>query len=185
MGRLILLALFISSVIAIVFLLRLLWEKLTCTVTHLAKKSSTIALRQQEKWKQREKRKKLPSKIQQLIVQYETLLEANKQLSPAWQTAMTPVYATLGDIVHVLTAAPKKITKIPTLFSVSLPALEKFIVTISNDQTFMNDTETKKAQQNIAVICNDLQQHERLLQKSRRFDFDVIMDVIKIRLKRN
>ena len=185
MGRLILLAIFISSVIAIVFLLRILWEKLTQTVTRLVKKSSNIALQQQEKWKLRERRKKLPPEIQQLIVQYESLLEANSQLSAPWQTAISPVYKVLGDIVHILTAAPKKTHKVRPLFSVSLPALEKFLTIINSDQKFMDDAETKKAQQNIAIICNDLQQYEHILQKSRRFDFDVIMDVIKIRLKRN
>jgi 2-polyprenyl-3-methyl-5-hydroxy-6-metoxy-1,4-benzoquinol methylase len=185
MGRLILLAIFIISIIAIVFLLRILWEKLTRTFSRVVKKSSNIVLQQQQKWQQREKRKKLPAEIQRLIVQYEALLETNNKLSAPWQAAMTPVYSTLGDIVHILTAAPKKIRKVRTLFSVSLPAVEKFLVTISSDQKFMDELETKKAQQNIAVIFNDLQQHERLLQKSRRFDFDVIMEVIKIRLKRN
>jgi type II secretory pathway pseudopilin PulG len=185
MVRIILFVLFIISVIAIVFLLRFLWNKFTQAVTHVLEKGSDVALQQQEKWKLREKRKKLPDEIQKLIVQYETLLESNDDLSEPWQNAMRPVYKALGDIVHILTAAPKKMNKVRTLFSVSMPALEKFITTIKTDQKFMNDAETKKAQQNIDVIRKDLQQHELTLQKSRRFDFDVLMDVIKIRLKRD
>jgi predicted PurR-regulated permease PerM len=185
MSRLILFVVFIVIVVAIVFSLRLLWKKFTHTMTHVIEKGSNVALQQQEKWKRREKRKKLPNEIQQLIVQYEALLESNNALSEPWQHSMQPVYKALGDIVHILTAAPKKRNKVRALFSVSLPALEKFISTIKADQTFMDDVETQKAQHNIDVIFKDLQQHEHVLQKSRRFDFDVMMDVIKIRLKRD
>ena len=185
MSRIILFLIFIASVVAIVFLLRFLWNKFSGAVTHVIEKGSDVASLQQEKWKLREKRKKLPSEIQKLIVQYEELLESNDDLSKPWQDAMKPVYKALGDIVHVLTAAPKKVNKVRSLFSVSMPALEKFIATVKADQRFMNDTETQKAQENIDVIYKDLQQHELTLQKSRRFDFDVLMDVIKIRLKRD
>lgn len=185
MGRIILFIVFIITVVAIVFLLRFLWNKFTRTITGVIEKSSNVALQQQKKWKRREKRRKLPNEIQQLIVQYETLLESNNVLSTSWQNSMQPVYKALGDIVHILTANPKKINKVRTLFSVSLPALEKFITTIKADQKFMSAIETQKAQHNIDVIYNDLQQHEQVLQKSRRFDFDVIMDVIKVRLKRD
>ena len=185
MSRIILFIIFIISVVAIVFLLRMLWSKFTGVVTHIVEKSSDIALKQQEKWRQREKRKKLPEEIQKLIVQYEALLESNNALSEGWRQAMQPVYRSLGDIVHILTAAPKKRNKVRRLFSVSMPALEDFIETVKADQKFMNDIEINKAQQNIDVIAEDLQQHEQVLQKSRRFDFDVIMDVIKIRLKRD
>jgi hypothetical protein len=185
MGRLILFIVFIITVVAIVFLLRFIWNKFTQTVTDVIEKGSGVALQQQEKWKRREKRRKLPTEVQQLIVRYETLLESNDVLSASWKKSMQPVYKTLGDIVHILTAKPKKINKVRTLFSVSLPALEKFITTIKADQQFMNATETQKAQHNIDVLYNDLQQHEQVLQTSRRFDFDVIMDVIKIRLKRD
>jgi vacuolar-type H+-ATPase subunit E/Vma4 len=185
MTRLLLLLVFVVSVIATVFLLRKLWNKLTHATTQAMQKGSDLVLQQKKKWQQREKRKKLPSELQQLIVQYEALLEANTTLTEPWQQALKPVYTTLGDIVRILTTAPKKRNKVRPLFSVSLPALEKFISTIEADQKFMDDTEIKKAHHNIDVIYKDLQQHENILQKARRFDFDVIMDVIKIRLKRD
>lgn len=185
MGRIILLIIFIVSVFAIVFLLRMLWKRFAGAVTHVVEKGSDIALKQQERWKQREKRKKLPEDIQSLIVEYEALLEADEDLSASWQQAMKPIYQSLGDIVHILTAAPKKANKVRKLFSVSMPALDNFINTVKADQKFMSEAEISKAQKNIDVIREDLVQHERTLQKSRRFDFDVIMDVIKIRLKRD
>ena len=185
MSRIILFIIFIISIVAIVFLLRMLWAKFTGAVTHIVKKSTDIVLKQQEKWEQREKRKKLPEEIRKLIVQYESLLELNDALSEIWQQAMQPVYRSLGDIVHILTATPKKRNKVRQLFSVSMPALKDFVETIKADQKFMSAIEINKAQQNIDIICKDLQQHELVLQKSRRFDFDVIMDVIKIRLKRD
>lgn len=185
MSRIILFLIFIITVVAITFLLRYLWNKFSSVVAHVIEKSSDAASQQQEKWKLRGKRKNLPREIQQLIVQYEKLLESNSDLSKSWQEAMKPAYKTLGDIVHILTAAPKKESKIRSLFSVSMPALENFITTIKSDQKFMSDAEIEKAQKNIDIIHKDLQQHELTLQKSRRFDFDVLMDVIKIRLKRD
>lgn len=185
MGRIILFIVFIISVVAIVFLLRMLWKKFAGAMSRVVEKGSDIALQQQEKWKQRNKRKKLPEEIQKLIVQYEALLESDDDLSKSWKEAMQPVYRSLGDIVHILTAAPKKRNKIRKLFSVSLPALEDFIATVKTNQKFMSEAEINKAQQSIDVIRGDLQQHELILQKSRRFDFDVIMDVIKVRLKRD
>ena len=185
MGRIILLIVFIISVVAIVFLLRMLWRRFAGAVSHAVEKSSDLVSEQKKRWKQRERRKKLPEEIQTLIVKYEALLESDDDLSESWQQSMKPVYQSLGDIVHILTAAPRKANKVRKLFSVSMPALDNFISTVKADQTFMSKTEISKAQQNIDVIRDDLQQHERILQKSRRFDFDVIMDVIKIRLKRH
>jgi hypothetical protein len=185
MGRIILFVIFISSVVAIVFLLRMLWRKFAGAVIHAVEKGSNLALEQQERWRQRERRKKLPEEIQTLIVQYEAFLESDDDLSEFWQQWMKPVYQSLGDIVHILTATPKKVNKVRKLFSVSIPALDDFISTVKADQKCMTKIEISKAQQNIDVIREDLQQYERILEKSRRFDFDVLMDVIKIRLKRH
>ncbi len=185
MGRILLFILFVISIIAIVYFLRVLWKKFRRTVSEVVEKGSDIATQQQEKWKQREKRKKLPSEIQKLIVQYEQLLELKDDLSQPWQEALQPAYNSLGDIVHILSVSPKKMNKVRHLFNTSLPALDKFVVTLKENQKFMDDAETQKVEQNIAVISKDLQQHEQVLHKSRRFDFDVLMDVIKIRLKRD
>jgi len=184
MGRIILFIVFVISVIAIVYFLRIGWKKFRRALGDVVDKGSELATEQQEKWKQRERRKKLPEEIQVLIVQYEQLLESSDTLSGAWQEALQPVYTSLGDIVHILSAAPKKMNKVRGLFNTSMPALEKFVNTITTNQKFMDKAEKQKVQENIAVIAKDLQQHERVLHKSRRFDFDVIMDVIKIRLKR-
>lgn len=185
MGRLLLFILFIISVIATVYFLRVLWRKFRRMLSDVVEKGSDIATQQQEKWKQREQRKKLPREIQALILQYEQLLELNDDLSDSWQEALQPIYNSLGDIVHILSASPKKINKVRHLFNTSLPAFDKFVVTLKENQKFMNNAETQKAKDNIAVISKDFQQHEQVLHRSRRFDFDVLMDVIKIRLKRD
>lgn len=184
MSRILLFIIFILCIIAVVFLLRSLWQKFTGAITQVLDKVSKVASEQKQKWKQREQRKKLSVEIQHLILTYEKLYELNDELSEKWQVSLVPVYAALRDIVHVLSAAPKKVNKVRGLFSVSMPALEKFIETVKTDQHFMDVEETKKAQQNIDVITKDLLEHERVLQRSRRLDFDVLMDVIKVRLKK-
>jgi len=47
----------------------------------------------------------------------------------------------------------------------------------------MSSDEIEKARQNISVFKADLLNHQETLHKVRRFDFDVVMDVIKARLK--
>ena len=185
MGRILLFISFVISIIAIVYFLRVFWKKFRRTVSDAVEKGSDIASQQQKKWKQRKQRKKLPNEIQQLIVQYEQLLESSDNLSHSWQKALQPAYDSLGDIVHILSTSPKKMNKVRNLFNTSLPALDKFVVTLKENQKFMDSAETQKAKENIAVISRDLQQHEQVLHKSRRFDFDVLMDVIKVRLKRD
>lgn len=185
MSRILLFITFIVCIIAIVFLLRYLWRKFTSAVSQVLEKSSEAASEQKQKWKLREQRKRLPREIQNLILKYEELYEVNNALSDKWQASLVPVYDALRDIVHILSAAPKKRNKVRGLFSVSMPALEKFIETVKSDQQFMDEVEITKAQQNIAVITKDLLEHEAVLQKSRRFDFDVLMDVIKVRLKKD
>ena len=185
MGRILVFISFVIIVITIVYFLRVLWKKFRLAVSNVLEKGSDMATQQQEKWKQRERRKKLPNDIQQLIVQYEQLLEENNNLLQPWQEALQPAYRSLGDIVHILSASPKKVNKVRNLFNTSLPALEAFIVTLKDNQRFMNSAETQKVKANIGVISKDLQQYEQVLHKSRRFDFDVLMDVIKVRLKRD
>ena len=185
MGRIILFVIFIISVIAIVYFLRVLWKKFRRTVSDVVDKGSDLAIQQQEKWKQREKRKKLPKEIQNLIIQYEQLLESNNDLSASWLGALKPAYKSLGDIIHILSASPKKMNKVRKLFNTSIPSLDKFVATLKDNQKFMDDSETRKAEENIALISKDLQYYEKVLHQSRRFDFDVLMDVIKIRFKRD
>lgn len=185
MGRILLIILFVISVIAIVYFLRVAWRAFRRTLSDVVEKGSDLATQQQEKWRVREQRKKLPQDIQTVIIQYEELLELNTSLLPRWQDALQPAYQSLGDIVHILSASPKKMNKVRALLNTSLPSLTTFVTTLTENQKFMDTVETQTVEKNIAVIQKDLKQHEAVLHKSRRFDFDVLMDVIKIRLKRD
>ncbi|MCK5902717.1 MAG: hypothetical protein KAG28_06155 [Cocleimonas sp.] len=185
MGRILIFILFVVSVIAIVFSLRWLWRQFKSTINQAVEKGTKVISNQQQKWRQYERRKKLPKKIQTLIIRYEALLECNQELSKPWQQSLKPTYKSLGDIVHILSVSPKKSKKVRQLFNTSLPTLEKFVTTLKADQQFMTDLEVNTAQENIKVFEKDIKGHEHTLQKSRRFDFDVLMKVIKIRLRKD
>lgn len=184
MSRIVGFILFILLFVGVAYFLRYLWRKFIRSVNEVLEKGSDLAQEQQQKWKQREERKKLPQEIQKLILQYEALLKFNDDLSNDWKQSFQPLYASLGDIVHILTNSPKKMNKVRNLFTVSVPALEKLLGTLKTDQKFLDANETERARISINFIAKDLEAHKQTLHKSRRFDFDVLMDVIRVRMKK-
>ena len=76
-----------------------------------------------------------------------------------------------------------QLTSLRSFFIHSLDALKQFSQKLLSDHDKMSDSETARAQENIKVIYKDLLHHEKILHKKRKFEFDVLMDVIKARLK--
>ena len=52
-----------------------------------------------------------------------------------------------------------------------------------SDHESLSADEVDKAKDNIKLIYEDLLHHEKVLNKKRKLDFDILMDVIKSRLK--
>ena len=151
------------------------------------KKGAEIANGQQQKWKEKEQLKKLPNIIQKGFRDLKDIEASSSTLPNEWQVVVNPLVTQSKEILDEITFNSKvdnnKLNSMRSFFIHTLDALKQFVEKLNNDHKHMTANETKKARQNINVIKADLLHHKQILQKKRKFDFDVLMDVIKARLK--
>jgi phosphoribosyl-ATP pyrophosphohydrolase len=157
------------------------------------KKGADIANEQQQKWQQnrdqKEHRKKQPEIVQKGFRDFDEIEKAAKKLPSKWKLLTSPLIEDCQVILDDLTAdqdtiSESKVNSIRTFFNHTLDALYQFIEKINTDHQQMTIDEIEKAQENISIIKADLLYHKKIIHKKRKLDFDVLMDVIKARLKR-
>ncbi len=153
------------------------------SVSHVVKKGSEIASEQKQKWAKHEQRKKLPDIIQKAYQQMDDI-QANLQALPdQWKMPLNPIVEQTQDILYKVSSSPDKTDQLRSFFNQTLGALLQLVEKLKTDHAFMDAAQTDKARQNITVIKADLIQHQQKMDKLKRFDFDVVMDVIKARLR--
>jgi len=188
----VLLILSLLSAIVIWFIYR----KVKKGIGYTMKKGAEIASDQQQKWTEKEQRKKFPEILQKGFSDYEEIYTMTVSLPEEWHLSILPIVHTAKDILDEValefesfdekkkpSEQNKKLNSIRSFFIHSLDALQQFVEKLSSDHSKMNVDEIEKARQNINVFKADLLSHQETLHKVRRFDFDVVMDVIKARLK--
>lgn len=192
----VLLILLLLSAIAIWFVYR----KVKKGVGYTMKKGAEIANDQQQKWTEKEQRKKLPEILQKGFSDYEKIYTTTISLPEKWHLPLMPIVHKAKDILDEVALEfknsnnnidkktkpreqNKKLNSIRSFFIHSLDALLQFVEKLSSDHQKMSADEIDKALQNINVFKADLLNHQETLHNVRRFDFDVVMDVIKARLK--
>jgi len=142
-----------------------------------------FAAEQHQKWSQREQRKQLPDTLQKAYLQFETIERDSHDLPMEWKSALLPVIDQASVILLAVSTKPKLSNRIRPFFHHSLDSLSQFIAKLKLDHQHLNASQIEKARQNITVFKADLTQHQITLNKQQEFDFDVLMDVIKARLK--
>ncbi len=176
----------------------LVYKKLKKGVSDSIKKGAEIATEQQEKWVEKGQRKKLPSMLQKGFDDYDKMKTLVADLPEAWKQPLQPIVKSAKEILDEVAfeytsedsnnshmpRQDKKLNSIRSFFHHSLDALLQLVEKLSTDHAKMNAGEIQKAQENIVILKADLQNHQETLHKVRRFDFDVVMDVIKARLKK-
>ena len=150
-------------------------------------KGAEIANEQQQKWKDKEQFKKLPEIVQKGFTNVESIEKSSRTLPKEWSDLVNPLVQKAKEILDEIASDKKiennKLTSMRTFFIHTLDALKQFVEKLNSDHKHMSVSETEKARQNINVIKADLLHHQQILHKKRKFDFDVLMDVIKARLK--
>ena len=178
------LIIFFFSAIVVWFIYR----KVKRGIGYTMKKGAEIASEQQ---------KKFPEILQKGFSDYEKIVNITTSLPEEWQLSIMPIVNCAKDILDEVALEfegenaksklnqenNKKLNSIRGFFIHSLDALLQFVKKLSSDHYKMTDIEVEKARQNINVFKADLLNHKETLHKVRRFDFDVVMDVIKARLK--
>ncbi|MEE9327808.1 MAG: hypothetical protein V3U71_10995 [Cocleimonas sp.] len=170
-----------------------IFRKLRRGVKVTFKKGADIANEQQQKWQenreQKEHRKKQPEIVQKGFRDLDKIEKAAQKLPIKWSTLTCPLIEDCQIILEDLTSehptiSESKVNSIRTFFNHTLDALYQFIEKINTDHQQMTADEIEKAQENISIIKADLSYHKKIIHKKRKLDFDVLMDVIKARLKR-
>jgi len=174
--------------ITLALLVFFLYRKIKKGVKVTYRKGAEIATEQQQKWQQKEQRKKLPIIVQKGLQDFEKIKKTAEQLTPEWKNTINPLIEDCQEVLDGLLSeeiiSDSRVNSIRTFFNHTLDALKQFIEKINSDYGQMNKQEIEKARENITVLKTDIMHHQKIIHKKRKLDFDVLMDVIKARLKR-
>ena len=184
----------ILSLFIVIIVAYLVYRKVRRGIEFTIEKSSELAREQQQKWQSKEKQKKQPEILQTGLKTYAEITQNISDLSTDWQAALQPLSTIAKNILDEIeaealsessgTKLSKKLNLVRSFFNHSLNALLQLSQKIKTDYKAMDNEDTEKARQNIIVIKADLLHHQQTLDKNRKMDFDVAMDVIKARLKK-
>lgn len=179
-------------------------RKLKRGIEFSLKKGAELANQQQQKWSKKwakkEQRKKLPEILQKGFDQFDQLQISHARLPVEWREATNPLIeqakAILSEVADDVASNDKnsngadngldnkKLNIVRSFFNHTLDALLQFSEKLNENHTQMNTEQIEKARQNITIFKADLLGHQETLLKANRMDFDVLMDVIKARLKK-
>ena len=181
---------FVITSIVLGFITYFIYQKIKRGIEATYKKGAEIANDQQQKWSKREQRKKLPSIVQKGFDDYDALSHEQQLLPQEWKQALEPLLVQAKEILDEVSYEllenndEKLLNSVRPFFHHSIDALLQFTQKLSNDYKHMSADQIDKARQNITLFQADLLSHQTILQKSRRMSFDVLMEVIKARLKK-
>ncbi len=174
------------------------YRKIKKIVLSTYKKSAALAAEKQQQWKDKGNRKQFPDMLQKGFEIYDSIAQSVDSLPEDWSTQLKPLTTQAKQILDELAfkvesiKTEKKNTEerksdivnnMRTFFIHTLDALQQFTEKINQDNNHMSTDQITKAKENIIVLAADLDHHQKILDKQRKFDFDVLMDVIKARLK--
>ena len=154
-------------------------------------KSTEFSSQYMDKWRNQEQRKKLPKIVQRGFDDVQIIENTINQLPPVWQLKLLPLKQKSNSLLIEITQhliedeefERSKLTSLRSFFNHSLDALKQFSQKLLINNQTLTDEETERVKENIRVIYNDLLHHEKILHKKSKLDFDILMDVIKARLK--
>ena len=177
---------FVFYFIGIVVVLAIIYAiycKIRRGVSSAWDKSAEVVSDQQQRWKQREMLKTQPEFIQKAHQQSEQIEADVGELSPEWQALLKLLNVAMSDIISTSISDANRADKVRTFYNTSLPAYASFVAKLKTDHLHLDAVEKQKAIDNLAVFKADFERYDNSIQQARRFDFDVLMDVIKVRLK--
>lgn len=183
MLRLTLILMVIIGLLILIGAAYLAYRKVRRGIGNAWDKGTELANEQQERWKRREQMKSQPEYIQKAHKQSEQVESDSELLPEQWRSQLAPLNAEMQQILNITVADEKRADKVRSFFNTSLPAYASFVAKLKSDHAHLDEQETAKAEANIEVFDADFARYLGQIQQARRFDFDVLMDVIKVRLK--
>ncbi len=200
---------FLISALVVIVLAYFVLKKLGSGLSSSVNKGKQVAKQKQRDWQQRwqqykqkrktkkEQKEKLPEIIQKGRTQFTSIESYLEGLPEHWQKRLEPIITETKNILDEVTAealieydAEKKshypserLNSIRPFFNHSLDSLLQFVKKLNSNQNYMDEPASAKALQNITAFKADLKHYRDILDKSRKLDFDIIMDVINARLR--
>ena len=126
----------------------------------------------------------LPVYMQQGMHRLSVVKQCSASLPERWRLLLRPIIAKADEIADVVLENPKHGEAIRRFFTVTLDAFEAFVKALLKDHAVMGRIEEEKAMQSIEVFRKDFLVYDKALSAKRRFDFQVLTDVIKHRLRK-
>ena len=168
-----------------------IYRKIKRGVKYTYDKSTEFSSHYIDKWRSKEQRKKLPEIVQKGFDDYLIIEYTINQLPPVWQLKLLPLKQKTNSLLNEISQhliddeefERSKLTSLRSFFNHSLDAFKQFSKKLLINNQTLTDDETERVKENINVIYKDLLHHEKILHKKGKLDFDVLMDVIKARLK--
>ncbi len=143
---------------------------------------------QYQRWKMeraaKEAEKRVPDFLKQAGERLRHIDSQVEQLHPKWQGRMQPLIREAKTLWQRSLVNPEQSDNIRSFFTVTLKALEGLTQALLDMQGVMQPAEAAKAQQNIERLMTDVYKYRARLESKKRFDFHVMMELIKQRLGR-
>lgn len=155
----------------------------------------TYAKQQYQRWKIRQSEKQAEERMEKNIPVF--LREASKrvthidqlseQLSSKWQHLTNPLVKEAHEMLKDGMTDPGQAQLTRPYFAITLKALEGFIEALvdmkaaKQNADVMHEEEERQAKDTIEVLMNDTYKYRAKLESKKRFDFHVMMEVIKQR----
>ncbi|PID44303.1 MAG: hypothetical protein CSB47_11370 [Proteobacteria bacterium] len=183
MMRLTLILVVLLGLLILLGVIYVAYRKIREGIGNVWSKGVEVANEQQERWKQREKIKSQPDFVQKAHQQSEQIKYDTKALPAEWQERLTPLNAAMQGVMAITISDDKCAEKVRSFFNTSLPAYAAFVAKLKSDYRHLDEQGTNKAKESLSIFKQDFERYLEQIQQARRFDFDVLMDVIKVRLK--
>lgn len=168
--------LLITSILSILLVFNLIkWTK------KLFASGKNFTHQQHQNWKTKQSEKNIPSYLREAKKRMDHIDRLNKQLTGKWQLLTSPLIKQSDDMLQLGITKPQQAEISRSFYTITLKATESFIEALVHMNEVMQDLEEEKARDNIEVLLKDTYKYRAKLESKKRFDFHVMMEVMKQR----
>ena len=155
-------------------------------VKQLFSASSQFVNDQHKDWQAKQYDKEAEKNMPGFLVEGKKRLQhINQQsdlLNEKWQLLLRPVIDDSQFLLNTAIDKPEQAQAARSFFTVTLKTLDGFTEALVDMKGVMQNDEEEKAKQNIEVFMTDIYKYRAKIESKKRFDFHVMMEVIKQRL---
>jgi len=153
-------------------------------IKRLFSTTTEFANTQHQDWKSRQSEKNIPVHLKEANKRLKRIQKHSEQLSAKWQFLLNPVIEGAQELINTGLEKPDQTQSIRTFYTVTLKTLESFTQTLVDVGSTLQKAEEEKAKQSIELFMTDVYKYRSKVNSKKHFDFHVMMDMIKQRLKK-